>query len=230
MNARETSAKALASALALGLLGVANLPAPFVASFAPGETLNYRYAVIVTGPSVHQTYRGQLSLAIKTVEPKVTGTEVRVLTVPAQRSARSFELTPSGSVVFAGSAEAAHNYFSFDARQYCDPPPSVSTGMSWSCKVPSAGTFHGGDARVRVASNDSTGTMLEIDGTAVDAPETEHDPDTGRTFMKRSSVIWHETVRFKGGLVQSMSRRQTTRAVMENLTIDTTITTNIDRA
>lgn len=218
-----------APAAALILVGATSLPPPFVASFTPGEALKYRYSVVLTGLSVNRTFRGQLSLSIKTVEPKVTGTEVRVIDAPAQRSTRQFELTPNGSVLFSGSSETAHNYFSFDARQYCNPPGPLSAGMSWNCTVPSAGMFHGGDARVRVVSSDRSGATLEVNGTGVDPATPERDPETGKSYIKRSSVTWHETVRFRAGLVESLMRRQTAHATMENLSLDTTIVTNINR-
>ena len=151
------------------------------------------------------------------------------MTVPAQRLSRDFRINADGTLQFVGSKSDSHNYVTFDPRQYCALPPSVAVGSTWECNPPSLGLFHGGNARVRLASMTGDSATLEIDGSGTDAPRIDNDPDTGRNHTSRTSVTWHEVVRFKDGLVLSMVREQRTRTMVENLTLDSTLTAKYER-
>ena len=216
--------------LAVPMLGASTTPAVFTHRFSPGESIHYKYAYNVTVAGNRDSFSGEFRLDVKASDPVVSGTEFRTRTPPAQHITRNFVIRSDGTLEFPGSSgEPAHNYVTYDTHQYCPLPASVSAGASWTCKVPSLGFFHGGDTTVRVVSMDEHNAVLELKGSGVDEPRTERDPDNGHTYISRATTTYTETVRFQDGLVSSIVRDQSTRTVVENLTMEARMRVRIDR-
>jgi len=172
---------------------------------------------------------GEFRMTIGSADPEISGTEIRTQDTPALHTTRTFTIAKDGSLTFSGDASPSHNYVIYDPHSYCPPPATVAAGDSWSCRTASLGYFHGGETHVRVISVDDSGVTLQSDGAGADPPHDQRDPENGRVYTTRSSATWHETVRFKDGVVSSILRDQTLRAVTENLTLETRVRTKIER-
>jgi hypothetical protein len=215
--------------LLVPLAGAGSSAGPLAHRFSVGEALRYRYSYDISALGQRHSMSGEFRMTINSAEPEIAGTEIRTQTTPAMRTSRSFTIARDGQLMFSGDKSPSHNYAVYDAHSYCALPPSVAVGDSWSCRTQSLGYFHGGDTRVHVMSADDSGITLQTDGSGADAPRDERDPENGHVYTTRSSSAWHETIRFKDGLVLSILREQTTRSLTENLTLETRVRAKIER-
>jgi hypothetical protein len=211
------------------LIGAGPTAAQLTHRFSAGENLHYRYSYDFNVLGHRQSMNGEFRMTIGSADPEIAGTEIRTQVTPAMRATRSFTIAKDGSLRFSGDKSPSHNYAVYDPHSYCPLPALVAVGDSWSCQTESLGYFHGGETHVRVVSADEFGVTLQSDGSGVDPPHDQRVPENGRVYTTRASATWHETVRFKDGLVTSIARDQILRAVTENLTLETRQRTRIER-